>query len=171
MTASSENNRRIAKNTLFLTFRMALILLVSLYTVRVVLGALGKIDYGIYNVVGGIVTMFSFLTITMGSAAQRFFAVELGRNDMLQLKKTFSMTVIIYVIIAAVVLFLAETLGLWFLNTQMTIPSERMDAARWVYQFSIFSFIATILTIPYNASIIAHENMKVYAYVRLWKPF
>lgn len=148
-------------------FRMFLIMLVSLYTVRVVLSTLGQIDYGIYNVVGGIVAMFSFLSGTMASASQRFFSFEIGRKDLPQLKRTFSMTIIIYVLIALVILLLAETIGLWFLNTQMTIPPERMEAARWVYQFSVFSFLVTILTIPYNASIMAHENMKVYAYVSI----
>ena len=164
---SSENNKRIAKNTLLLYFRMLLTMLVSLYTVRVVLNTLGVIDYGIYNVVGGIVTMFSFLSGTMASASERYFAFEIGRNNFLQLKNTFSMTMTIYALMAVVILMLAETLGLWFLNTKMTIPSTRMAAARWVYQFSVFSFIVTMLTIPYHASIIAHERMKVYAYVSI----
>ncbi len=140
---------------------------VSLFTVRAVLDTLGVVDYGIYNVVGGIVVMFSFLSSTMASASQRFFAFELGRNDIQQLKKTFSLTISIYVIIAAIVLLLAETLGLWFLNTQMVIPADRMEAVNWVYQFSILSFLVTILTIPYNAAIIARENMKVFAYVSI----
>jgi O-antigen/teichoic acid export membrane protein/polysaccharide pyruvyl transferase WcaK-like protein len=142
-------------------------MLVSLYTVRIVLNTLGISDYGIYNVVGGIVTLFSFLSGTMASASQRFFAFELGRNDYIRLKQTFSLTFIIYIGIAIVIFLLAETVGLWFLNTQMTIPSERMNAANWVYQFSIFSFIMTVLTIPYNAVIIAREKMKVYAYVSI----
>jgi O-antigen/teichoic acid export membrane protein len=140
---------------------------VSLFTVRVILKTLGVVDYGIYNVVGGIVLMFSFFSNTMASASQRFFAFELGRNDIPQLKKTFSLTITIYAIIAASVLLLAETLGLWFLNTQMVIPAERMNAANWIYQFSILSFLVTIITIPYNAAIIARENMKVYAYVSI----
>lgn len=140
---------------------------VSLYTVKVVLNTLGAIDYGIYNVVGGIVTMFSFLSGTMASASQRFFAFDLGQNNGEMLKKTFSMTMTIYILLAVIILIVGETVGLWFLNTQMTIPAERMDSARWVYQFSIFSFVATMFSIPYNASIIAHENMKVYAYVSI----
>lgn len=140
---------------------------VSLYTVRVVLNTLGVEDYGIYNVVGGVVTMFSFLSGTMASASQRFFAFELGKKDYKALKQTFSLTVISYVGIAVLVLVIAETIGLWFLNTQMTIPANRMNAANWVYQFSILSFIMTILTIPYNAAIIAREHMKVYAYVSI----
>lgn len=161
----SYNNKRIAQNTLMLYFRMLLIMMVSLFTVRVVLNTLGVVDYGIYNVVGGIVVMFSFLSGTMASASQRFFAFELGRNNIQQLKKTFSLTVTIYAIIAIIVLLLAETIGLWFLNTQMVIPTDRMEAANWIYQFSILSFLVTIMTIPYNAAIIARENMKVFAYV------
>ncbi|TSA27728.1 lipopolysaccharide biosynthesis protein [bacterium] len=150
-----------------LYFRMLLTMFVSLFTVRIVLNTLGVVDYGIYNVVGGIVVMFSFLSGTMASASQRFFAFELGRNNIPQLKKTFSMTMTIYAMLAVIILILAETVGLWFLNTQMTIPDERMVAANWVYQFSIFSFMMTMFTIPYNASIIAHERMNVYAYVSI----
>jgi O-antigen/teichoic acid export membrane protein len=140
-------------------------MLVSLYTVRIVLNTLGTTDYGIYNVVGGIVTMFSFLSGTMGSASQRFFAFELGKKDYVRLKQIFGLTFLIYIGIAILILLLAETIGLWFLNTQMNIPLGRMEVANWVYQFSVFSFIMTVITIPYNASIIAHENMKMYAYV------
>jgi O-antigen/teichoic acid export membrane protein len=111
--------------------------------------------------------MFSFLSGTMTSASQRFFAFELGRNDTVQLKRTFSLTITIYAIIAVIVLLLAETLGLWLLNNKLVIPVERMDAANWIYQFSILSFIVTIMTIPYDAAIIAHENMNVYAYVSI----
>ncbi len=164
---TSENNKRIAKNTLLLYFRMLLIMGVSLFTVRVVLDVLGTVDYGLYNVVGGIVTMFAFLSGAMSTSSQRYFAFELGRKNYDQLKKTFSMTLTIYILIAVVILILAETVGLWFLNHKMTIPSERMEAANWVYQFSIFSFMMTMFTIPYNAAIIAHERMNVYAYVSI----
>lgn len=164
---TSENNKRIARNTMMLYFRMLLILGVSLYTVRVVLNTLGTVDYGLYNVVGGIVTLFAFLSGTMSSASQRFFSFDLGKKNYDQLKKTFSMTIVIYVMIAAVILILAETIGLWFLNTQMNIPPERMSAANWVYQFSVLALMMSIFTIPYNAVIIAHEDMKVYAGVSI----
>lgn len=167
MTDIASNNKRIAKNTLFLYFRMLLIMGVNLYTVRVVLETLGVVDYGIYNVVGGVVTMFSFLSGTMASASQRFFSFELGRNDLGKLKQTFSMTMQIYVLLGMVILLLAETVGLWFLNTQMNIPADRMDAARWVYQFAVLSFMLTMFTTPYNAAIIAREDMKVYAYISI----
>lgn len=142
-------------------------MLIGLYTVRVVFSTLGLVDYGIYNVVGGIVVMFSFLSNSMATASQRFFSIELGRNDKQQLKRIFSLTITIYVVISVIVLLLAETLGLWFLNTQMVIPNERINVVNWIYQFSIFSFIVTIMTIPYNAMIIARENMGVYAYVSI----
>lgn len=144
---------------------MVLVMLITLYTTRVVLATLGVEDFGIYNVVGGIVTMFSFLSVTMSSASQRFFSYELGRDDNDNLQRVFSITILIYVFIVLLVFLLAETIGLWFLNAKMKIPAERKDAALWVYQFSIFSFLVTIMTTPYNAAIIAQENMKVYAVV------
>ena len=163
----SENNKKIARNTLLLYVRMAITMLVSFYTARVVLHTLGETDFGIYDVVGGIVMMFAFLSNTMASASQRFFAYELGRNNYVQLKKIFSLSVVIFFGIAAVILLFAETVGLWYLNNKMTIPAERFPAANWVYQFSIFSFIIIILTIPYNAAIIAREKMSVFAYVSI----
>ncbi|MBN1364459.1 MAG: oligosaccharide flippase family protein [Syntrophaceae bacterium] len=144
-----------------------LTMLVSLFTVRIVLNALGVVDYGIYSVVAGIVSMFGFLSGTMASASQRFFAFEIGKNNQLKLKQTFGVTVTIYAIISLVTLLATETIGLWFLNHKMVIPPDRLEAARWVYHFSILSFIMTIMTIPYQAVIIAREKMSVYAYVSI----
>ncbi|GHV72411.1 hypothetical protein AGMMS49928_29250 [Spirochaetia bacterium] len=163
----SSNTQRIARNTLMLYFRQILIMLVSLYTVRVVLNTLGAEDYGIYNVVAGVVTMFGFLSGSMASASQRYFSFEIGRGDFEQLKKIFSLNLTIFMVIALSVLVLSETIGLWFVNNKMVIPPERMDAARWVYQFSILSFLFTVLTTPYMAAIIAHEDMNIYAYVSI----
>ncbi|MGQ1946432.1 lipopolysaccharide biosynthesis protein [Geofilum sp. OHC36d9] len=140
---------------------------VTLYTVRVVLSVLGEVDYGLYTVIGGVVTMFAFLSNTMASASQRFYSFELGRRDFVRLKQVFSLTFIIYVGIAIFILLLAETVGLWFLNTQMTIPADRLNAANWVYQFSVFAFVVNVLSIPYNAAIIARENMKAFAYISI----
>lgn len=164
---NSENNKRIAKNTLLLYFRMFITMGVSLYTSRIVLNTLGVEDFGIYNVVGGVVMMFSFLNSSMSSATQRFLSFELGKQDYAQMKKVFSMSVNIHAIIAGTIFILAETIGLWFLNAKLVIPADRMEAANWVYQFSIFSFMLTIMNVPYNATIIAHERMKVYAYVSI----
>lgn len=150
-----------------LYFRQILILLVSLYTVRVVLNALGVEDYGIYNVVGGIVSFFSFLSGTMASATQRFFSFALGQGDFNKLKRIFSVNLIIYVAIAVIALVLLETVGLWFVNEQLNVPPERFEAAHWIYHFSIFMFVSTIFTTPFMAIIIAHEDMQIYAYVSI----
>ena len=166
-TRYQSSTKRIAKNTLMLYFRQILIMLVSLYTVRVVLNTLGAEDYGIYNVVAGVVTMFSFLSGAMATASQRYFAFEMGRGNEEGLQKVFSVTMTIYVLLALIIVVLAETIGLWFVNTRLVIPAQRMTAARWIYQFAILSFMVTLLTTPYMASIIAHENMNVYAYVSI----
>lgn len=161
------NNARIAKNTGLLYIRMLLTMFVALYTSRVVLNTLGVEDFGIYNVVGGVVVMFSFLNSAMVSATQRFFSFELGRNDYGQLRKVFSVSVNIHILIAILIFVLAETVGLWFLNAQMVIPVNRIEAANWVYQCSILAFMVTVIQVPFNAAIIAHEKMNVYAYVSL----
>jgi len=164
---SSEDNKRIAKNTGMLYIRMLFVMAVSLYTSRIVLNALGIVDFGIYNVVGGIVAMFAFLNQTLGSATQRFITYQLGKNDNEELKKVFSTSLLIHAGIAIVILILAETIGLWFLNNKLNIPSDRMYAANWVFQFSILASIVSIIQVPYNATIIAHERMNVYAYVSI----
>ncbi len=164
---SDSSNRRIAKNTLMLYFRMLIILGVRLYTSRIVLNTLGVEDYGIYNVVGGIIVMLSFLNSAMSSGTTRFLSYELGRSDFKKLARVFSMSLNIHALIAIVIFILAETIGLWFLNTHLNIPSERMNAANWAYQFSILTFVIAVLSIPYHALIIAHERMNVYAYVSI----
>lgn len=138
---------------------------VSLYTSRIVLNVLGVEDYGIYNVVGGVVAMFAMLNGSMAAASQRFITFELGRKEVFRLKEVFSTTVTIHNLIAVTVLILAETVGLWFLNSQMNISENRMFAANWVYQCSVLAFVVDVVSIPYNASIIAHEHMKAFAYV------
>lgn len=164
---SSEANKRIAKNTAMLYIRMLFSMVVSIYTSRVVLNTLGVEDYGLNNVVGGIVAMFSFLNGAMASGTQRFLTYELGKKDITQLTRVFSMSMTIHIMIAIVIFVLAETVGLWFVNTQLTIPSDRMAAANWVYQFSVLSAMVGIWSVPYNAAIIAHERMNVYAYVSI----
>jgi len=161
------NSKLIAKNTLLLYFRQILIMLVSLYTVRVVLNALGAEDYGIYNVVAGVVTMFSFISGAMSTASQRYFSFDIGKGDEENLKTTFSLTVTIYLLMSLLVVVLAETVGLLFVLKKLTIPVERIVAARWIYQFSVISFFFTIMTTPFMADIIAHEDMNIYAYVSI----
>lgn len=142
-------------------------MLVSLYTSRVILNTLGVEDYGIYNVVGGVVAMFAFFNSAMSSATQRFLSYEIGKGDFVQLCKTFNATQVIHVGIAVLIFILAETIGLWFVKTYLVIPVERMEAAIWVYHFSVLSFMVSIIQVPYNATIIAHERMNVYAYVSI----
>lgn len=167
MTNTAENNKRIAKNTLLLYFRMLISVIVGLYTSRVVLNTLGVEDYGIYNVVGGIVAMFSFLNTSMSGATSRFLTYEMGKSISNQLNATFNSAMIIHIGIAIIILIIAETIGLWFLQNKLVIPEERMFAAHIVYQFSILSMTINVTQVPYNASIIAHEKMGVYAYVEL----
>jgi len=164
MNPSHENNKRIAKNTMFLYFRSILLLFVGLYTSREVLAQLGVSDFGIYNVVGGVIVLFSFIQNAMSSATSRFFTFDLGKGDFETLKKTFSLSVVIHVFTALLIFVLGETVGLWFLNTQLVIPEERMGAANFVYQFTIFTACVGILQVPYMVAINAHERMKVYAY-------
>lgn len=163
------NNKRIAKNTLFLYIRMFITLFVGLFTSRVVLDVLGSTDYGIYNIIGGVVVLFSFLNNALISATQRFLNFNIGRNDLNAVSKVFCMSMNSYIILSLIFFVLAETIGLWFVDTQLNIPADRMEAANWVYQFSIITFIINLIRIPYNASIIAYERMDFYAYVSLFE--
>lgn len=167
MSKISENNKRIAKNTMFLYIRQLITLFISLYTVRVLLIALGTDDYGIYNVVGGVVTMFGFLSSTMATSTQRFMSYELGKQNEFHLNKIFSISINIYVIISLIVLILLESIGLWFLNNHMVIPEDRLIAANFVFQSAVLSFLVTILCTPYNAAIISNEDMNIFALVGL----
>ena len=160
-------NQTIAKNTLALYFRSILVMLVSLYTSRVVLETLGADDFGIYNVVGGVVVLFSFIQGAMATATQRYLNYELGKGDSDAVSRVFSMSMTVHIAIAILIVLLSETVGLWFLNTQMQIPPERHRATQWVYQFSIVTCCVNILRVPYNASIIAYERMSFYAYVSI----
>lgn len=165
MDQRSENTRRIAKNTLMLYIRMLFNMLVALYTSRVVLNTLGVEDYGIYNVVGGLVAMFSLISGSLSTAVSRFLTFELGRENVERLKQVFSTSLFIHVVLAAVIVLLVETVGVWFLNTHMTIPPERLHAARWVLHTSLAGFALSLVSVPYNASIVSHEHMSVYAYL------
>lgn len=167
MNDNSIDNKRIAKNTLFLYARMGIMMVTSLFTSRVVLHVLGVEDFGIYNLIGGIVVLFSFLNASLLTGVQRFLNYYLGKNDMMMAQRVFSMSVNIYLILVAVILILAETLGLWFMETQLSIPAARLQAARYVYQFVVITFLIGMVRIPYNASIIAYERMEFYAYVSM----
>ena len=167
MSTQSDKNKRIAKNTLLLYFRMLFIMGVTLYTSRVVLNTLGVEDYGIYNVVGGVVAMFGFISGSMGSATQRYITFALGKGNKERLSTVFSTTLQIHTLIAGIIVLLGETIGLWFLFNKMQIPADRMDAAFWVLQCSIISTVVMIISVPYNADIIAHEKMSAFAYISI----
>lgn len=167
MPQTLEDNKRIAKNTLLLYVRMLFLMSVSLYTSRVVLDTLGVTDYGIYNVVGGVVAMFGFINGSMSSATQRYITFALGKGDKDHLQKVFSTALQIHVLIALLIVVLGETVGLWFMYTHMKIPLDRMDAAFWVLQCSIVSTVIMIVSVPYNADIIAHEKMSAFAYISI----
>lgn len=162
-------NKRIAKNTLALYFRMILTVLVTLYTSRVVLAALGASDFGIFSLVGGIVLLFGFLNAAMVSTTQRFLNYEKGRtgNDTERVRIVFATSLYTHFLIAGCILLVAETLGLWFVNANLDIPPDRMEAANWVYQCAIFAFLSKVISSPFNAAIIANERMTAFAYISI----
>lgn len=164
---SSANNKRIAKNTLMLYFRMFITTIVGLYTSRVVLNTLGVTDYGIYNVVGGIITMATFLNSAMVAASQRFLSYELGKGDNNRLIRVFCTSINIHAAICVIAFVISESIGLWFVNAKLNIPDGRMIAANWVYQASIISFIINVMSVPYNSAIVAHEKMSAFAYISI----
>lgn len=171
METESQKNKRIAKNTIFLYLRMAFSMLVALYTSRVILNALGENDYGIYGVVGGIVVFFNIIQGSLNAAISRFITFELGKGDSDRLSRVFSTSVNIQVVMSAVFLVFAEVFGVWFLEYKMNIPEGRMYAAHWVLQCSILSFVVGLLSVPYNATIIAHEHMGAFAYLSILSTF
>ena len=165
VSITQENNKRIAKNTLLLYIRMLFIMAVSLYTSRIILATLGISDYGIYNVVGGIVILLSFLNGAMSSATQRYLTFELGKGNLSRFQSVFSTTIQIHVLLSLCIIILAETMGLWFLLNKMQIPVNRLTASIWVYQCSIITAVISIMSVPYNAVVIAHERMSAFAYI------
>lgn len=167
MPNSKASNRRIAKNTLLLYFRSLFLILISLYTSRVILQSLGVSDYGIYNVVGGVVTMFTMISSSMSSASQRFITYALGEGDFERLKKIFSTSMTLHIIIGALVFLLIEIFGVWFLYAKLNIPDNRLDVAFWVLQTSIATLFVNIISVPYNSVIIAHEKMSAFAYISI----
>ena len=170
ISENTSNNKRIAKNTLLLYIRMAVLMIVNLYTSRIVLEKLGMEDYGIYTAVAGFVSMFSLLSGSITAAISRFLTFELGkRGQDNRLRDIFSTSVIIQIIIGFVIFLLCETIGLYFLNSEMNIPQERMYAANWTLHFSIITFFVNMISVPYNALIIAHERMGVYAYFSIFQ--
>ena len=167
MSDTSANNKRIAKNTLMLYVRMLFTMAVSLFTSRVVLQTLGVEDYGVFSVVGGVITMFAFINGGMVSSTQRYLNFEIAKGNAERLRSVFNTALQIHALIAVVIIILGETIGLWFLLEKLVIPEERMTAAMWVYQCSIIACAVNILSVPYNADIIAHEKMSAFAYISI----
>lgn len=165
MESNSDKNKRIAQNTILLYIRTAAIMVVSLYTSRIILNVLGVENYGIYNIVGGTISFLSIFTGSLSGAISRFITYGLGEGNHEKLKSIFSTSVSIQLGISAIIFIVAEIGGLWMLNSNLNIPDERINAAFWVLQFSIFTFITDLISVPYNACIIAHEEMKVFAYI------
>lgn len=165
--AEISSNRTIAKNTVLLYGRMVFTMLVSLYTSRVLLSTLGVIDDGIHNVVGGVVGMFTFLKGTLSGATSRFITFELGKGDKERLHQTFSAALLVHIILALALIAVLETGGLWYVNNKLNVPADRLHAAKVVYQLSVISIFFTVTQVPYNASIIAHEKMGVFAYMSI----
>ena len=171
MNNNTEANKRIAKNTMLLYIRMGVMMIISFFTARITLEALGVVDYGINNVVGGLVSMFSLISSSLSSSVSRFMTFGLGKGDKKELNKIFSTSVNIHIVLAIIVVIAIETIGVWFLNNKMVIPAERLTAAHWVLQSSTVLFVVGLLSVPYNAAIIAHERMDIYAYFTLFDAF
>lgn len=169
MSTTSENNKRIAKNTLFLYIRMLLIMGVSLYTSRVVLRVLGVEDFGIYNVVGGVVSIMSFFVYSLSNVSQRYMNIGLGKQDLQETEYAFRQSFTLMCLLSVILLLLGETLGLWFVCNKLVVPPERLEAAVWVYQFSLISILSAINQVPLIGAIVAHERMNMYAYLGLFE--
>ena len=167
MISEQNNNKRMAKNTLLMYFRMFILIGVQLYTVPIVLSALGVEDYGIYSVVGGFVAMFTFINSSLVSGIQRFMAYAIGQNNQDELKEAFDTSIFIFVTLALALFLLIEFCGIWFLNNKMNIPQNKIIDANYVFQFSVLSLVVTLLATPFNAAVIAHEKMSVFAYASI----
>ena len=164
MEASSSLSK-IAKNTTFLYIRMIVLMIINLYTVRVVINALGADDYGLFNLVAGVITMLTCVTNVLSSATQRFYSFHLGDGNQEKYKNVYRCSLLISLIIAGCVILLGETIGLWFVDNKLIIPEDRLNAAHWIYQFSILTFITSLLQMPYSAAVIAHEDIGAYSII------
>ena len=169
MTQQQSNSNRIAKNTLFLYIRMAVLMFISLFTARVLLDKLGAVDYGIYNVVGGLAVMFTFFSSSLTNATQRFLNIELGRNNRERASLIVKQHFTLYLVICAAVIVAAETVGLLFVCRKLVIPPERLTAAIWVFQFMVLSLCVTLIGIIFNSQVIAHEDMGIYSYMGIFE--
>lgn len=169
MEQKKQASNRIAKNTLFMYFRMILLMGVTLYTSRVVLDCLGVVDYGVYNVVGGMVAMFVFMNTALAQASQRYVAFGIGRDSIAKQQNTFSMLLNVHILLSIVIFILCETIGLWLLYNKLVIPAERLGSAFWVMQCSVVSMVVSVTQVPYNAAIYGNERMDAYAYISIFE--
>ena len=167
MDSVQRNNKRIALNTIFLYIRMMVTMVIGFYTSRVVLNTLGVSDYGVYNVMGGVIGMLGYVNTLLSGGTSRFLTVALGKGDVEDLKKTFAVGNSLGWLSAVLIIILGETIGLWFMTTQLNIQPERLDAAFWVYQCALFSSALMVIMTPFSASVISHEKMNVYAYMSI----
>lgn len=167
-TLTSDNNKRIAQNTLLLYIRMLFMTIIGLYTSRVILDKLGEVDFGIYNVVSGFVTLFAVISGAMTSATQRFLSFEIGKGSNGNVKDIFSTMIYIHIFLALIILVLGEVAGVWFLNNHMNFPVDRYNAVNWVFQLSLFIFILNVINVPYNGALIAYEKMSAFAYFSIF---
>ena len=165
MQDNTSSNKRLAKNTLFLSIRMVIVLVINLFTTRIVLKALGVVDYGVYNVVCGFVAMFGFLNTSMSNGIQRFFNYEYGKNGVEGANKVYSTSLYIQTALALIIVVVVESFGLWYLHNKMVIPADRIVAAQWVFQFSIITFVIGIMQAPFSAAVTAHERLDFYAII------
>lgn len=163
----TSKNRRLAKNSIYLYIRMLFAVCINLYTSRLVLEYLGVEDYGVYNVVGGIVALMMFVNTAMSGATSRFITFCLGEENLQKLKETISSAIQVHIFIAFLLLVVGETIGLWFVNTELNIPEASMNAANWVYQFSLFTSVIAIMQVPFNASVLSYEKMDVFAMIEI----
>lgn len=171
MSENLSSNKRIAKNTIFLYGRLILTMMISLYTTRVVLNVLGVVDFGIYNVVCGFVAMFSFLNTTMSNGIQRFYNYEAGKNGINAVTKVYQTAMLIQIVLVVLLLLVIEPLGFWYINNEMVIPNDRLFAANWIFQFSLFSLMFIVLQVPFSAAVMAHEKMNYYATIGIIDAF
>lgn len=171
MSSTSSNNKCIAKNTIYLYFRTLIVMVVSLYTSRIILQALGVDDFGIYNVVAGITAMIGFINGTLADASQRFITFELGKTSEKNINRIFSTCLILHFIIALIVVLLLEPVGIWFISNKLQIPYIRLEAAHWIFQFTILQLFISFISVPYNALIIANEKMSAFAFISIVEVF
>lgn len=169
MNKTRTNSKRIAKNTIMLYIRMLFLMVISLYTSRVILKSLGVEDYGIYNAVGGFVAMFSMISTSLAGAISRYLTFSLAKDTPERLREVFSTSILIQLLLCLLLFTITETVGIWFVNTQMVIPADRLTAANWVFQISVLTTMVQLISIPYNSLLIAHEKMSAFAYIGIYE--